>query len=108
MDDTSTDKKSTSTEEIEICGEQLIEHVKGLLAEGKVRQLRIKAADGGIYLEMPLTIGVIAGGAVVLAAPWLAVLGAIAAFISRVRLEIVRDAEPPKPTGSGGKEEVSG
>ncbi len=84
----------TFTEEIEIAGNQLVEQVKSLIAEGNVRQIRIKDADGDIYLETPLTIGAIAGGVVVLAAPWLAILGVIAALVTRVRVEVVREETP--------------
>jgi hypothetical protein len=95
------DQKRTFTEEIEIAGNQLVERVNSLLAEGKVRQIRIKAEDGDIYLETPLTIGVIAGGAVALAAPWLAILGALAALITNVKIEVVRDVDDDeeKPPG---------
>jgi hypothetical protein len=44
---------------------------------------------------MPLTIGAIAGGAVLVAAPLLALLGALAAFVTKVKIEIVRNGEPP-------------
>jgi hypothetical protein len=98
MDEQNKARKPAITEEIEIAGSQLVEKVKGLLAEGKVRQLRIKAADGDIYLETPLTIGVIAGGAVVLAAPWLAILGVLAALITRVQIETVREVDVETPT----------
>jgi hypothetical protein len=98
MDEQNKERKPAITEEIEIAGSQLVEKVKGLLAEGKVRQLRIKAADGDIYLETPLTIGVIAGGAVVLAAPWLAILGVLAALITRVQIETVREVDVETPT----------
>jgi hypothetical protein len=87
------DNKRTFTEEIEIAGSQLVERVREILAEGNVRQLRLKAEDGDIMLETPLTFGVIAGGAVALAAPWLAILGVIAALVTRVRLEVVRETE---------------
>ena len=97
MDEPIKERKPTITEEIEIAGSQLVEKVKSLLAEGRVRQLRIKAADGDIYLESPLTIGVIAGGAVVLAAPWLAILGVLAALVTRVRIEIVREVDADAP-----------
>ena len=96
------DQKRTVTEEIELAGNELVERVKEILAEGNVRQLRLKAEDGDIYLETPLTIGVLAGGAVVLAAPWLAILGAVAALITRVKIEIVReedDDKEQKPAG---------
>jgi hypothetical protein len=85
-------EKKTFTEEIEIAGNQVVERVKELVEEGNVRQLRIKSAEGDdVFLEMPLTIGVVAGGAIALAAPWLAMLGAFAALVARVKIEIVRE-----------------
>jgi hypothetical protein len=86
----------TIREEIEVGGAQLVEKVKHLIREGNVRQLRILAEDGETKLEMPLTIGVIAGGAVALAAPWLAVLGVIAALVKHVKIEVEREAETPE------------
>lgn len=84
--------KKTFTEEIEIAGNQVVEQVKELVKEGNVRLLRIKSAEGDdVFLEMPLTIGVVAGGAIALAAPWLAMLGAFAALVARVKIEIVRE-----------------
>lgn len=93
MDKQNDKTKRTFTEEIEVMGNQLVEQVKELLKEGNVRQLRIKASDGDIMLETPLTFGVVAGGAVVLAAPWLAILGAIAAFVTHAKVEIVREVD---------------
>ena len=90
MDEQTGKAKRTFTEEIEVMGSQLVQQVKDLLKEGNVRQVRLKASDGDILFETPLTFGVVAGGAVALAAPWLAILGAIAAFVTHVRLEIVR------------------
>lgn len=85
-------KTKTFTEEIEIAGNQVVEQVKELVKEGNVRLLRIKSAEGDdVFLEMPLTIGVVAGGAIALAAPWLAMLGAFAALVARVKIEIVRE-----------------
>lgn len=86
-------KNKTFTEEIEIAGNQAVERVKELVSEGNVRQLRIKSAEGETYLEMPLTIGVVAGGAVALAAPWLAVVGAFAAVVAKVKIEVVREVK---------------
>ena len=102
MDERLDQQKRTFTEEIEIAGNELVERVKAILAEGNVRQLRLKAEDGDIYLETPLTIGVLAGGAVALAAPWLAILGVIAAMVTRVKIEVVREEEEDqgqKPAG---------
>lgn len=89
--------KRSWTEEIEVAGEELVARVRQLAAEGSVRRIRLTDPDGGIVLDVPLTLGAIAGGAVALAAPLLAVLGAVAAFVTKVKLEIVRtdDTDPP-------------
>lgn len=87
--------KPTWTEQIEVKGEELVGQVKRLAAEGKVKRIRIIEPDGDIALEMPLTIGAIAGGAVLVAAPLLALVGALAAFVTKVRIEIVRNGERP-------------
>lgn len=99
--------RKTFTEEIEIAGGQLIDWVKHLLKDGNVRQIRVKAPGGDIMLEAPLTVGVLGGGAVALAAPWLAILGALAALVARVKVEITREGEMPsaaeKPARAAGK-----
>lgn len=91
-------KKRTWTEEIEVAGDQLVASVKRLAAEGHVKRIRITEPDGDLLVEIPLTIGAIAGGAVVLAAPLLAVIGALAAFVTKVKIEIIRGdgADSPK------------
>ncbi len=105
MNDYDEEHPRTFTEEIEVAGNQLLEYVKKLLAEGRVRQLRIKAAGGEVLVEAPLTVGVIGGGAVALAAPWLAILGALAALVARVKIEIVRESEAAEPAAKS-KEKV--
>ncbi|MGQ9886919.1 MAG: DUF4342 domain-containing protein [Aggregatilineales bacterium] len=85
--------KKTLTEEIEVAGSQLVEQVKRLVEQGNIRRLIIRNTDDNVILEMPLTVGAVAGGAIVLAAPWLAALGAFAALVARVKIEIVRDAD---------------
>ena len=100
QDDNSKGRK-TFTEEIEIAGDKLIERIKEIVEEGNVRSLRLKASDGDIVLETPLTIGVVAGGAVALAAPWLAVLGVIAALVTHVTVEVVREVDENKDESAG-------
>lgn len=80
-------------EEIEVAGEKLVEQVKELAREGHVRRLRVLEPDGDIAVDVPLTVGAVAGGAVVLAAPVLAVIGAIAAFAAKVKIEVVRETD---------------
>ncbi len=83
--------KPTWIEEIEVTGENLIKKVKELAAESHVKRIRVIEPDGDIALEIPLSYGAIAGGVFVIAAPVLAVIGALAAFVSKVKIEIVRD-----------------
>lgn len=99
--DAKTDKR-TWKEEIEISSEKLREKVESLAAEASVRRIRIKEPDGDIAVDIPLTFGAVAGGAIVLAAPVLALLGALAAFFARVKIEIVRDEEPEQAKAEPG------
>ncbi len=88
----------TFTEEIEVTGQQLLETINRLIAEGNVRKLNIKSESGDVFLSVPLTGGALAGGILVLGAPWLAVIAAVAGVLARVKLEVVR-AEPPANEG---------
>ena len=92
MTEESQDKK-TWKEEIEISSEALIAKIKELAAEAQVRRVRIIEPDGDVAVDIPLSVGAIAGGAVVLAAPVLAIIGAIAAFATKVKIEIVREED---------------
>lgn len=87
-------QKRTWTQHIDVAGDQLIAKVRHLAAEGQVRRIRITEPDGDLVLEVPLTIGAIAGGALALAAPFLAVIGALAAVVTRVKIEVTRDVDP--------------
>lgn len=86
----------TFTEEIEVAGSQLVEEINRLIAEGNVRKIQIRTEKGDVYLSVPLTAGAVAGGVVAIAAPWVAVIAAVAGLVAKVKLEIVR-AEPTEP-----------
>lgn len=86
----------TFTEEVEVAGHQLVNEVNRLIAEGYVRKLEIRSEKGDVFLSVPLTAGAVAGGVVVIGAPWLAAIAAIAGLVGKVKLEIVRQ-EPGKP-----------
>lgn len=99
----STEKTRSWIDEIEVKGEELVARVKQLAADNKVKRIRVVEPDGDIALEIPLTYGAIAGGAVALAAPVLAILGTLAAFAVKLRIEVVNetpadDAEEPPVT----------
>jgi hypothetical protein len=83
-------EETTWTEEIEITGSQLVDRVKELIKEGNVRRLIIRTSDDKTLLEIPLTAGVAVGGVVTVFTPVLAALGALAALLANVKLQIVR------------------
>lgn len=108
------DKAKTATEQFEVAGNQLVDKVKELVAEGNVRRLIFRAPDDKVMMEMTLTTGAVLGGVVALSAWWLAALGAIAALVARIRIEVVREvgepgvvegqatpAEPARPASTG-------
>jgi hypothetical protein len=91
--------KRTFKEEIELEGRQLVDRVKELLREGNVRKLSVKDAEGKYLLEIPLTVGVVAGGVFMLYAPVAAALGAIAGLLANVKIEIVREVDDDESSG---------
>ena len=91
QDDSQGRENRTWFEDIEVAGEELLGRVKQLAADNRVKRIRVVEPDGDIALEIPLTYGAIAGGAVVLAAPVLAVLGTLGAFAARLKIEIVQE-----------------
>ena len=99
VEHTSVEDEHTWTEHIEIAGSELVERTKELIQEGNVRRLIIRNQDDEKLLEVPLTSGVVVGGAFTLLAPILAALGAMAALLARVKVEVVRTErkaeEPP-------------
>jgi phage terminase large subunit-like protein len=97
MDEDRKTSWDTFTEEIEVAGHQLLDEINRLLAEGNVRRLQIRSEKGDVYLSVPLTAGAVAGGVVVVAAPWLAVIAAIAGIAGKLKLEIARDPAEPAP-----------
>lgn len=93
---TSGNDWKTFTEEIEVTGQNLMREINRLIAEGNVRKLQIRSEKGDVFLSIPLTAGAVAGGVAVIAAPWLAVIAAIAGLVAKVKLEVVREEAPPK------------
>ncbi len=84
------DKNRTVKEEVTLAGSELVEYVKKVLAEGHVRRLIVRKPDGEAIMEVPLAAGLVVGGALTVMAPVLAALGAMAALLAQVKLEIIR------------------
>lgn len=93
VEEQATETPPTLIEEIEVEARYLIKRVQELIREGNIRTLRVKDKKGKYLLEIPLTVGVVAGGAFALTAPWMVALSALAGFLVDAKIEIVRDVE---------------
>ncbi|MDO4259439.1 MAG: DUF4342 domain-containing protein [Actinomycetaceae bacterium] len=89
----------TAFEWIEVAGDQLVSTVKKLVAQGNVRRIILRDQSGKELFSFSLTAGALVSGVVVIATPVLAAIGAIAALVTKVRLEIERTDTPP-PSGA--------
>ncbi len=80
---------TTITETIQVKGDTLLTKVKEIVHEGNVRRIRISNEEGEQLVEIPLSVGVVG----VLLLPVWAAIGAIAAVVSDVKIEIERDPD---------------
>ncbi|MYE26693.1 MAG: DUF4342 domain-containing protein [Chloroflexi bacterium] len=80
-------------EEMEVAGNELVDRVKTLVAEGNVRRLIIRNANNEVLIEVPLTSAVVVGGVAAVISPVLAALGAMAALFAKLKLDVVRVEE---------------
>jgi len=85
--------KNDWREEIEVAGSDLVDRVKELVEEGNVRRLIIRNANNDVLIEVPLTPAVVVGGVATIWNPILAALGALAALIAKLKIEIIRIEE---------------
>ena len=97
MDEKTEKEGRTWTEEIEVAGTELIDRIKELVKAGNVRRVILRTPDNKLLLEIPLTAGAVAGGMVVLIAPVLAALGAMAALLAKVKIQVVRTDNADRP-----------
>jgi len=82
------------SEDLMVTGNELVDRIKKLVAEGNVRRLIIRKPDGESLLEIPLTAGVAVGGVFTIMAPVLAAIGALAALLTEFKLEVIRSNPP--------------
>lgn len=78
----------TFKESFAVKGEEILQKVKDLIAEGNVRKISIHDKSGKEIMSFPLTIGVVG----TLLAPVLAAIGALAALIGECDISVERDA----------------
>lgn len=72
--------------EFKVKGEDLMRKIREIIDEGNVNRIIIKNESGKVYLEIPVTLGVI--GALI--APVLAAVGALAALAADFTIEVIR------------------
>ncbi len=75
-----------NSSEFKVKGEDLLRKIREIIEEGNVNRIIIKDHEGKVYLEIPVTIGVI--GAVIL--PVFAAIGALAALAADFTIEVIR------------------
>ncbi len=79
-------------ERITVSGNNLVEKVKELVHQGNIRRVRLVYEEKAL-IDIPLSVGAPAAAVVVLAAPLLAALVAIAALVKECTLEIEKIEE---------------
>jgi hypothetical protein len=89
-----------STEKFTISGDELVTKVKKLIHEGNIRRVKIIYGGKSVF-EIPLTIGASAAVIGIMVAPVLAALGAFAALVTEVTIEVEKIEKTDK------KEETS-
>jgi hypothetical protein len=93
-----------ATEKFTISGDELVTRIKKIIHEGNIRRVRI-IHQGKTVFEIPLTVGASAAVIGIMVAPILAALGAFAALVTEVTVEV------EKVEGKGkveGKDKVEG
>ncbi len=85
-----------SSEKFTISGSQLVDKFKEIIREGNARRVRI-IHDGRTLMDIPLTAGAAVAAAGVIWAPLLAALGALAALVTNVTIEVERVDDKNKP-----------
>jgi len=87
----------STKESFTVSGSNLIEKVKELVHQGNVRRVRLIHEEKAL-IDIPLSVGAPAAAVVVLAAPLLAALAAIAALVKECTIEIekVEDTDEGK------------
>jgi hypothetical protein len=99
--------KRTFSEELEVAGNQLIERVQDLVKQGNVRRIIIRTSDDKVLFETSMTFGAVAGGVLALTVPYLAMLGALAAVVARVKIEIIREINDDDSVVEAKKKKIS-
>jgi hypothetical protein len=80
-------EKKARTEEFRVSGSEIIEKIKEIIREGNARRIIFKTEEGKVFMEIPLTVGVVG----TLIAPVWAAIGAIAALASNLTIVVEKE-----------------
>ncbi len=83
--------------EFKVKGKELLHKIEELIKEGNIRRIIIKDSEGKVFIEIPLTIGVIG----TIAAPVMAAIGALAGLVANFTIEVVRKDKNIKEDKAG-------
>ena len=86
---------NTVWETIEVKGTEVLKKIQELVAEGNVRQVRVRQGTR-VLAHFPLTAGVVG----LLIAPALAAIGAIVALVSDCTIDVERNRPTDAPNPS--------
>ncbi|MFP4364938.1 MAG: DUF4342 domain-containing protein [Spirochaetia bacterium] len=81
---------SSWKDEFVVAGNKAVDRIKELIQEGNVRKIVLKKETGEVLFELPMNAGVAVGAGVTLMAPVIAAIGASAALLTKVKLEVHR------------------
>lgn len=84
-----SDLKPSRTEEFKLEGGKVLDKVKEIIHAGNVRRIILKNEEDKVYMEIPLTWGLV--GAALL--PVLAAVGALAAVVTRMIIVVEKIEE---------------
>ena len=96
------EEKYTRKEEFQVAGGELMDSLKSILREGRVRRIVIRNPEGRTLLDIPLAAGVL--GAALL--PFWAAVASVAALAARFTIVVEREvtdvpaAPEPEPPGA--------
>ena len=76
-----------------VSGDGLIEKVKAILNDAKVKRVVIKDDKGKVLLSIAVTWGTASAAALVVLAPWLAALGVITVIVTRCTIEVEKTSD---------------
>ena len=90
--DAAKDRAGEAFTELKVTSNQVVDKIRELIEDANVQRVTIQR-EGKTLFEIPLTVGVGAGAAALLATPVLAAVGALAALVNDVTLVIERTTD---------------